>query len=447
MFLATALIIPSVITLTYKKTDAPDPVPDEITLTDTEEEPVVIPDTDEETSKHEPPPDTDEEEEGREINYRPADETFVDRYHRYSEFDDDWEEEEERVLGPVTTAEVTTEPETTTAPQTTKPETTAPETTAPETTAPETTEPETTAAETEPADPLDNNTGKYRGCDAEYIKVYFSSEKKYVTMLLGDYIMGVIAAEMPTRFDVEALKAQAVACRTFTIYKSLRSSFYHSSQHGDEGADVCTNSGHCQAYKDDVKSKYSAEVYEKIRRAVIETSGVILTYNGEPIEAVYHATSYGMTDSMANIWGGNNPCLVGVETPETLDTMHVRSFEYFTSAEVKKLILQRDSSAVFGDDPSEWITIVRDEYDHVKTLTTGGISISGQSCRSVFGLASNNFKVSYDKENDKFTFEVFGWGHSVGMSQYGAGIYAEQGKDYKFIVKHYYSGADLTVWK
>ena len=436
MFLAVALIIPSVITLTYKKTDTPDPLPDEITLTDTETEPIEMTDTEEETSKHEPPPDTEAEETGKAINYRPADETLIDRYHSYSAFEEDWAEEEERVLGPATSAEVTTVPETTEA-----------ETTEPETTEPETTAPETTAEETTTGKSNDNPTNEYRGCDAKYIKVYISSSKTYEMMLLGDYLMGVIAAEMPTRFDVEALKAQAVASRTFTIYKSLRSYFYHSSPHGDEGADVCTNSGHCQAYKADVKSKYSAAVYEKIRRAVVETSGIILTLNGEPIEAVFHASSYGKTDSMANIWGGGNQCLVGVETPETLDTLYVHSFEYFSSEEVKKRVLARDSSAVFSDDPSEWMTIVRNENDHVKTLTVGGISITGQSCRSVFGLSSNNFKVTYDKEKDEFTFEVFGWGHSVGLSQYGAGIYAEQGKDYKFIVQHYYSGADLTLWE
>ena len=149
---------------------------------------------------------------------------------------------------------------------------------------------------------------------------------------------------------------------------------------------------------------------------------------------------------MANIWGGNDPCLVGATTPETLDTPYVYSKEVFTAAEVKSRVLSYNSDTQFPSDPADWMSLTLNNNDRVKTLKVGSTYLTGQACKSLFGLSSNNFRVSYNKDTGKFTFEVYGWGHGVGMSQYGAGIYAEQGKDYKFILKHYYNNADLTLW-
>jgi len=173
----------------------------------------------------------------------------------------------------------------------------------------------------------------------------------------------------------------------------------------------------------------------------------VATYEGKPIEAVFHASSYGMTDSMANVWGGGLPCLTGVETPETLDTPYVYETKTLTSAELRKKVLNRFSSAEFPSDPADWVTITKNEYGRVKTLQIGTASVTGQSARSLLGLASNTFKITYNKSDDTFKIETFGWGHGVGLSQYGAGIYADQGKDYAFIIKHYYKGVDLTLWK
>ena len=149
---------------------------------------------------------------------------------------------------------------------------------------------------------------------------------------------------------------------------------------------------------------------------------------------------------MANIWGGGEGCLIGVSTPETLDTPYVYSTEVFTSAEVREIITDWSSKAELSSDPSEWMKISLNENGRVKTLQIGNVSITGQTSKSLFGLSSNNFRVSYNKDTDKFTFEVYGWGHGVGMSQYGAGIYAEQGRSYEYIIKHYYSNTELTVW-
>ena len=461
-----ALIVPSVITLTYRKADTvPRSVPGAM-FYEGEGLPSIPDDLPAEQSS-----DAETEYPVKTYSGSQAYDTFVDKYSYLRSYNTEWDEDEERALGPATTEAETTVPETTepetTAPETTAPETTVPETTAPETTVPETTVPETTAPvttapettaapETTPSstDPDENTSGGYIGCDAKYIKVYIKSTGKYETMLMGDYIVGVIAAEMPLRFGIEALKAQAVASRTFAIYKSQSSSYYHSSSHGPEGADVCTSSGHCQSYRSYESAlaswsdkEYTKEIYAKIKQAVIETSGIIITWEGKPVEAVFHACSYGMTDSMENVWGGGLPCLTGVTTPETKDYYNVYSQKKYTSAEVKSKVRSRDSSATFPDDPAEWMKITLNENGRVKTLKVGSASFTGQGSKSLFSLAATNYTVTYDRDTDTFIFDVYGWGHGVGMSQYGAGIYAEQGKDYKFIIKHYYNGADLTLWK
>lgn len=456
MFLATALMIPSVITLTYKKANEGIPeITAEETYTETEARTETEPEAKEETTAFDwfniTEPETTAETEPAVKVYtdKQSDEVAVDKFTYYPNFEAEWKEEEERVLGPMTT-EPETEPEPETEEETTAPETTkAPETTVP---APKPAEPDKEPDKT-PSTAPKNNTGEYVGCDAKYIKVYIRSSGKYVDMLMGDYLIGVIAAEMPVRFGIEALKAQAVASRTFAVYKSMSDTYYHSAAHGSEGADVCTNSGHCQAYLSYESAlsswsdrEYVKTVYDKIKRAVIETSGVVATYKGKPIEAVFHASSYGSTDSMANIWGGGESCLIGVSTPETLDTPYVYSTEVFTSAEVREIITDWSSKAELSSDPSEWMKISLNENGRVKTLQIGNVSITGQTSKSLFGLSSNNFRVSYNKDTDKFTFEVYGWGHGVGMSQYGAGIYAEQGRSYEYIIKHYYSNTELTVW-
>lgn len=461
MFLAAALIVPTVLTLTYRKAEEKLPVTvDETAVKDGEALSPIPEFTQTAEAETEELPYTGDYP-VRSFRRDGTEGVLLDKYQQMLSFETGYNETEERLLSPApaettvpasdteTTAAETTN--VTTAPQTTAPQTTAPVTTAPQTTAPVTTVPDTTAPDDDPAE---NNSDGYVGCDAKYIKVYIKSTGKYETMLMGDYIVGVIAAEMPLRYGIEALKAQAVASRTFAIYKSQSSSYYHSSSHGPEGADVCTSSGHCQSYRSYESAlaswsdkEYTKEIYAKIKRAVIETSGIILTWEGKPIEAVFHACSYGMTDSMANVWGGGLPCLTGVTTPETKDTYNVYSQKKYTSAEVKKKVLSRDSKATFPDDPAEWISIALNENGRVKTLRVGSASFTGQGSKSLFSLAATNYTVSYDKETDTFTFDVYGWGHGVGMSQYGAGIYAEQGKDYKFIVKHYYNGAALTLWK
>lgn len=455
MFLAAALIVPVIITLTYNKSGEGLPIAD-VDLTQYEEtETEYIPEDEDETVIDEETGPVEAEETEEDISYPRVyasdsqSAAVVDRYTLYSPaVDSEWSEEELRVLGPVTEEETTAAPAPAAANNSKNSSGTV---NVPATKTTDT--PKTADTVVTTGDAPKNSTGKYVGCDAKTVKVYIRSTGKYETMLMGDYIVGAVAAEMPARFGIEALKTQAVASRTYAIYKMQSSAYYHDTAHGSQGADVCTSSGHCQAYLSYESAlaswgnaEYTKNIYDKIKRAVLETSGVIASYKGEPVLTVFHASSYGSTDSVTNVWGSSLPCLIGVSTPESSGTICHTSKEVFTSAEVKRLVLSKVGNASFSSDPSGWMKITLNNNGRVKTLQVGSASLGGTVCKALFGLASTNFKVSYNKSTDKFTFEVYGWGHGVGMSQYGAAIYADQGKSYEFIIKHYYSGCSLTIW-
>ncbi len=363
------------------------------------------------------------------------------------------EKDADRFLAPGTdtTAAETEAPETeqvTTAPETTVPETSVPETEAPETSAPETEAPETEPVQIVPPKEDISSVGG-AGSDSVKLRVYLHSSKKYETMTLGDYVKGVILAEMPTYFGIEAFKSQAVAARTYTLYKLVNDSNYHASSHGSTGADLCSNSGHCQAFTtyEKCKSKWGKktadEVWAKVSRAVDETEGLVMLYDNKPIFAAYHACSFKRTESGANAWGLKTPYLASVTSPETeLDIVY--STRTFTSASVKKYLKNANKNADFSGDPSTWIgKITYNESGRVATATIGGVSYTGRKIQSLFSLRGSYFKISYNHETDKFTFDVGGWGHGVGLSQYGAYIMEKNGKDYEDILLHYYSGVSI----
>ncbi len=336
--------------------------------------------------------------------------------------------------------------------ETAEPETETPET-KPETTVPETKAPETEAPETEPVEIVppkeDISSVGGSGSDSVKLRVYLHSSKKYETLSLGDYVKGVILAEMPTYFGLEAFKAQAVAARTYTLYKLVNDSNYHASAHGSTGADLCTSSGHCQAYTTYEKcvskwgKKTADAVWEKVSRAVDETEGLVMLYDNKPIFAAYHACSFKRTESSKNAWGLNAPYLASVTSPETeLDIVY--STRTFTSAKVKQYLKNANKKADFSGDPSTWVgKITYNESGRIDTAVIGGVSYTGRKIQSVFGLRGSYLKISYNAETDKFTFDVGGWGHGVGLSQYGAYVMANNGKDYEDILLHYYSGVSI----
>jgi len=254
-------------------------------------------------------------------------------------------------------------------------------------------------------------------------------------MNMGDYLWGVVAAEMPASFEPAALEAQSVAARTYTLWKAE-----HNSAHPE--ADICTDYACCQAW---IGKEQAAENWgehriqfeRKIAAAVAATDGMVICWEGTPIQAVYHSSSDGSTEDAVAVWGSTVPYLLGVETPEGEEVPN-----YHTTV----TLTEKDAAAAlagFGCDlsgePGAWFqAFLYTENGAVASAQVGGVTVGGSALRGALGLRSASFEVSYNE--GIFTFEVTGYGHSVGMSQYGANALAKEGKDWEEIVDWYYTG-------
>ncbi len=274
------------------------------------------------------------------------------------------------------------------------------------------------------------------------IMVSLSRNEKTENLSLEEYIIGVVAAEMPASFPEEALKAQAVAARTYTM-KKLSGEF--APEHN--GAALCDNPAHCKAYKPIAESaaawKNSADEYtQKIKKAVADTDGEILLYEGEPITAVFHSTSSGKTESSKDVWGGDVPYLVSVESRGEESSPNYEKVKKYSPDEFKKIFLTKFPDAVFDSNPENWVTnISRSDAGGVKSVSIAGVSLKGSDVRALFELNSTNFTILY--LNGEMEIRTFGYGHGVGMSQYGAKYLAANGSNYEEILKTYYIGVTL----
>ena len=263
-------------------------------------------------------------------------------------------------------------------------------------------------------------------------------------LTMGDYLWGVVAAEMPAAFEPEALRAQAVCARTYSLWK-LR-----AKSHQEEGADICADSTCCQAYlsQEDAAQRWGgdADAYTaKIAAAVADTDGQVLTYEGGPIQAVFFSSASGATEDAAAVWGKSLPYLVSVDSPEGDEVPNYRSTVTLTAEEVKALAKEAGLGCDLSGEPSGWVTdVVRTDSGRVASLKLGGAELSGGAARSLFSLRSAAFEVS--EAEGAFTFSVTGYGHGVGMSQYGANALAKQGKGWREILAHYYTGAELQTY-
>lgn len=258
---------------------------------------------------------------------------------------------------------------------------------------------------------------------------------------IDDYLCNVVSAEMPADYEIEALKAQAVVARTYTIYK------INNKKH--ENADICDDSTCCQAWVDKEtrfsrweESKRESN-WEKIQKCVQETQGQIITYQNQPINAFFHANSGGKTELPVNVWGGTGlPYLQVVETAGEEGYKQYESEVELTQDELIEKLKTKYSDISIDFSNQENLKILEyTDSGRVKTVKFGNHEISGVETRTLLGLKSTNFEIS--KENDKIKFTVKGYGHGVGMSQTGADAMAKQGKNYKEIIKHFYSGIEI----
>lgn len=264
------------------------------------------------------------------------------------------------------------------------------------------------------------------------------------TMAMGDYLWDVVAAEMPASFELEALKAQAVAARTYTLRKMT----YGSANHPD--ADVCTDHTCCQAYitPEEAQANWgeNAQVYTaRIQNAVAGTDGVVALYDGSPIDAVFFSSAAGQTVDAVEVWGNSVPYLTGVDSPEGEEVPNYHTTVTLSANEFKTTFLNAHPDADLSGDPEGWLgTVTPNSAGGVESMVVGGITVSGTEMRTLFSLRSTSFTLT--EADGSFTFSVTGYGHGVGMSQYGANALAKEGKTYDEILKWYYTGISLETW-
>mgnify|MGYP004618251955 FL=1 len=251
----------------------------------------------------------------------------------------------------------------------------------------------------------------------------YRSNGKIINLELEEYVLGVVGAEMPASFNIEALKAQAILARTYAL-KSIKN--------GKKLTDTVST----QAYKDNSelqklwKNDYT-KYYEKIKKAVNQTKGKVILYNNEYIDAVYHSTSNGKTENSKNVWKNNLPYLVSVDSSWD---KNVKSYKKETIFEINEFC------NILKLDVEEPITyeIIHNETGRVRQITINNKTFSGTEFRNLLKLRSADFEIEINDEKVKVT--TYGYGHGVGMSQYGANEMAKQGYSYIQILKHYYTG-------
>lgn len=264
-------------------------------------------------------------------------------------------------------------------------------------------------------------------------------------MDMADYLAGVLRAEMPASFETEALKAQAIAARTYTLYRMENGSA--AAAHPD--ADACDDITCCKAY---MSAETAAEewgtmaVYyeQKIESAVEETDGKVVLYDGAPVLAVFFSSAAGCTQNAGAVWQSDLPYLQSVSSPETQELVpNYYSTVSFSVEQFRSLITAAYPDAKFNAGAAIE-NLRRSDSGYVISAQVGGLTLRGNDIRTALSLRSPCFTV--EEDGSTITFHVTGYGHGVGMSQYGANILAGEGKSCEEILEHYYSGAKVAVW-
>lgn len=281
----------------------------------------------------------------------------------------------------------------------------------------------------------------------ETITIYRTETGKTETVDFEDYVKGVVSGEMPSSFHIEALKAQAVAARTYSLARVLKAqSEGNPDTHPD--APLC-DSTHCQVYRStselkDLKGKdWMDEDYEKICQAVDETKGQLLYYKGQLVEqALFHSSSGGKTENSEDVFAAAVPYLVSVDSPYEDEATHQQEEHSFSISELADAVKTKYPNVSFGTIDASSIKIIsRSSGDSVEEMQIGSGTLKGTQIREALELPSADFTI--DISGDTVTFTSNGSGHGVGMSQYGADGMAKKGYDYKDILSHYYSGTEV----
>ena len=270
------------------------------------------------------------------------------------------------------------------------------------------------------------------------ISVFMTADNETEVMDMRDYIIGSVSAEVPASYNEEAIKAQALAAVTFAEYRKK-----NAGEENISGADISDDSSKHQGYmsKAEMQEKWGDAFdvyYEKIADCVDEVLGKVITYDGEPIMAAYHAISSGKTESAKNMWGKDIEYLRSSDSSWDKDSTRYSSEVVLTAQELAKKVSSIENSD-FSEDEENWIKIKSvSDSGTVLEAEICGVKMTGMEIRNLLSLRSPSFDVEYN--DGEFVFSVSGYGHGVGMSQNGANCMAQNGKTYEEIIAHYYPG-------
>jgi stage II sporulation protein D len=271
------------------------------------------------------------------------------------------------------------------------------------------------------------------------VRLYLPATGSLEVLPLEEYLVGVVASEMPARFALEALKAQAVAARTYAVH---RINLSRQGRGVHPNADLCSDPSHCQGWlsEAEMRRRWGILGYwffrRKVAAAVAATRGLVLAYRGEVIEPVYHSASGGQTESAQAVWGQPVPYLVSVPSPWEEDSPYFAAATALPVSEVARRLGVSSSARDLSMRVVEYTTSGR-----VKTVLVQGKLLSGPVFRQLLGL--NSTHVRWEKKDDQLVFYTRGYGHGVGMSQYGANGLARRGKSFREILAHYYPGTQI----
>jgi stage II sporulation protein D len=277
------------------------------------------------------------------------------------------------------------------------------------------------------------------------VSMYDQKLKELVKLPLEEYLIGVVAGEMPAGFDSEALKAQAVAARTLVIAKMP--AFGGRGCNQKQGADVCSSFAHCQEWisEDLMRRNWGEDFdvnYAKIKEAVADTRGEIMMYNGRPIEVLYHSTSNGMTEEAGEVFSQSLPYYTTVKSEGEENAPKFEDSVTITNQRFADIFKERYNIKLNPDKLDKEIKINGyTDSGRIRDLTIGGKVLRATEFRLLYGLNSTDITFIFGK--DSITMKTKGFGHGVGMSQVGADQMAKKGYNYKDILCHYYRGVDI----
>ncbi len=274
--------------------------------------------------------------------------------------------------------------------------------------------------------------------NSENVKVLATGSCQVTELSLREYLIASVAAEIGASAEAEAIKAQAIACHTLLLYKRThKDASLGEADISDTSHKILTTAEQQEKWGENYQA-----YREKTEKCVEEIENKILCFNGEPIMATFFAISNGKTENAENVWSKALPYLVSVDSPDDKLAPDYSSVVSVSAEEFKKALSEKGVTP--GEKKEKWIgDAVLNSTGTVKTITICGKEFSGTEVRSIFSLKSATFSVKYEDNN--FVFTVSGYGHGVGMSQYGANEMAKKGNTYDEILAHYYKNAVIST--